>query len=227
MKKSESIAALAKALSQFQAKVKQPLKDKDNPFFKSKYVPLENVVEAITATSGEYGLSFIQFPLNDPNGRVGVTTLLMHESGEWIESEPIFATPAKQDAQGAGSVITYLKRYSLSALFGITSDEDDDGNGAIHDEHSQQSSQAQQQNQQPYRSNIQMPTNPQEAGAIQLAFGKHKGKTLGQIWREDMSYIQWLVDSEKTDVAIREGIGMMQVAAAQQQAQQKMPPQAV
>ncbi|MET4562218.1 hypothetical protein ABIA69_003404 [Lysinibacillus parviboronicapiens] len=220
MKKSESIAALAKALSQFQAKVKQPVKDKDNPFFKSKYVPLENVVEAITATSGEFGLSFIQFPLNDPNGRVGVTTLLMHESGEWIESEPIFATPAKQDAQGAGSVITYLKRYSLSAIFGITSDEDDDGIGAMHDEQLQQ-------NQQPYRSNIQMPTNPQEAGAIQLAFGKHKGKTLGQIWREDMSYIQWLVDSEKTDVAIREGIGMMQVAAAQQQAQQKMQPQAV
>lgn len=132
MKKSDSIAALAKALSQFQAKVKQPLKDKDNPFFKSKYVPLENVVEAITETSGEFGLSFIQFPLNDANGRVGVTTLLMHESGEWIESEPIFATPAKQDAQGAGSVITYLKRYSLSAIFGITSDEDDDGNSAQH-----------------------------------------------------------------------------------------------
>ncbi len=130
MKKSESIAALAKSLSQFQAKVKQPLKDKDNPFFKSKYVPLENVVEAITETSGEFGLSFIQFPLNDANGRVGITTLLMHESGEWIESEPIFATPAKQDAQGAGSVITYLKRYSLSAIFGITSDEDDDGNSA-------------------------------------------------------------------------------------------------
>lgn len=129
MRKSESIAELATALSQFQSEVKQPFKDKTNPFFKSKYVPLENIVEAITKTSGKHGLSFIQFPVNEEN-KIGIITLLMHKSGEWIETEPIFAHPAKQDAQGAGSVITYLKRYSLSAVFGITSDEDDDGNAA-------------------------------------------------------------------------------------------------
>lgn len=129
MNKSESIAALAKALSAFQGEVKQPLKDKANPFFKSKYVPLENVVEAVTETASKHGLSFIQYPLNDGE-RVGVTTLLMHESGEWIESEPIFAKPQKNDPQGVGSTITYLKRYSLSAIFGITSDEDDDANSA-------------------------------------------------------------------------------------------------
>lgn len=127
MKKSESIGELAKALAKFQASVKQPLKDANNPFFKSKYVPLENVVESITESAGALGLSFIQYPVNADN-RVGVITILMHESGEWIETEPIYATPAKQDPQATGSAITYLKRYSLSAVFGITSDEDDDGN---------------------------------------------------------------------------------------------------
>lgn len=129
VKKSDSIVELATALSQFQAEVKQPFKDKTNPFFKSKYVPLENIVEAITKTSGKHGLSFIQFPVNEEN-KIGIVTILMHKSGEWIETEPIYANPTKQDAQGAGSVITYLKRYSLSAVFGITSDEDDDGNAA-------------------------------------------------------------------------------------------------
>ncbi len=129
MNKSESIAEIAKALSAFQGEVKQPLKDKDNPFFKSKYVPLENVVEAITEISAKHGLSFLQYPVNQES-RVGIITILMHSSGEFIETEPIFATPAKQDAQATGSVITYLKRYALSAVFGITSDQDDDGNNA-------------------------------------------------------------------------------------------------
>lgn len=156
MKKSDTIAELAKALASFQGEVKQPFKDKANPFFKSKYVPLENVVEAISTTASKHGLSFIQFPLNQDN-RVGVVTILMHASGEWIESEPIFATPAKNDAQAIGSVITYLKRYGLSAIFGITSSEDDDGNLAAHGndrqpqppQQNQHQSQQQQQNQQP------------------------------------------------------------------------------
>ncbi|MEG0450929.1 MAG: ERF family protein [Lysinibacillus sp.] len=162
MKKSENIAELAKALASFQGEVKQPFKDKANPFFKSKYVPLENVVEAISTTASKYGLSFIQFPLNQDN-RVGVVTILMHSSGEWIESEPIFATPSKNDAQAIGSVITYLKRYGLSAIFGITSSEDDDGNlGANGSDRQQQGNQQQNQPPQPNRQqNQQSPAHLQ------------------------------------------------------------------
>lgn len=141
MNKSESIASLAKALSEFQGEVKQPMKDKDNPFFKSKYVPLENVVEAITETAPKHGLSFIQFPINQDD-KVGIVTILMHSSGEYIETDPVFAKPGKNDAQATGSVVTYLKRYSLSAVFGITSDSDDDGN---------EGSQQPQQTKQPYK----------------------------------------------------------------------------
>ncbi len=128
MNKSESIAELSKALAKFQAEVKQPMKDADNPFFKSKYVPLENVVEAINSYAPKHGLSFVQWALNDENGRIGVATLLMHQSGEYIEFDPVFMNAEKNTPQGAGSLITYLKRYSLSAVFGITSDVDDDAN---------------------------------------------------------------------------------------------------
>lgn len=128
MIKSESIVEISKALAKFQEEVKQPLKDKDNPFFKSKYVPLENVVEAISDYGPKNGISFVQWPSNDEQGRVGVATLLMHSSGEFIEFDPVFMNADKNTPQGAGALITYLKRYSLSAIYGITSDADDDAN---------------------------------------------------------------------------------------------------
>jgi len=134
MKKSESIVEISQAMAKFQEEVKQPFRDADNPFFKSKYVPLENVVEAIHDIAPKHGLSFVQFPLNDDTGRVGVSTLLMHESGEWIEFPPVFFEAEKQTPQGYGALITYIKRYSLSAIFGITSDQDDDGNESSQNE---------------------------------------------------------------------------------------------
>lgn len=157
MNKSESIIELAKALAAFQGEVKQPTKDGKNPHFKSTYVTLDGVVAAITETASKHGLSFMQFPINNEN-RIGVKTLVMHTSGEFIETEPIFAQPMKQDAQAAGSVITYLKRYSLAAIFGITSDVDDDGNGATFGGNQQQ-----QQYQQPpqYQQQYQQQAPPQ------------------------------------------------------------------
>lgn len=143
MKKSDSIVEISKALAKFQSEVKQPLKDADNPFFKSKYVPLESVVESITDIAPNHGLSFVQWALNDENGRVGVATMVMHETGEFIEFDPVFMNAEKNTPQGAGSLITYLKRYSLSAVFGITSDQDDDGNESSGNNQQKQSFQTQ------------------------------------------------------------------------------------
>lgn len=132
MNRSESIAELSKAMAAFQKEVKQPEKSADNPFFKSKYVPLESVVDTINKFGPKHGLSFTQWPMVHENGRIGVATLLMHSSGEWIEYDPVFMKSEKDTAQGAGSVVSYLRRYALSAVFGITSDDDDDGNVATH-----------------------------------------------------------------------------------------------
>lgn len=130
MKKSESISELAKAFAKTQQELKQPLKNAENPFFNSTYVPLENVTQSITDVATKNGLSYSQEP-TVIDGVVSVTTLVMHSSGEWIEYEPLRLKPDKNNIQGCGSAITYAKRYALSAIFGITSDKDDDGNGAV------------------------------------------------------------------------------------------------
>lgn len=130
MNKSESIKELATALNKAQAEMSGAKKKATNPFFGSKYSDMNAVVDAIRIPFCDNGLSYSQFPLfNDKC--VGVETILMHESGEWISS--ILMLPmVKQDPQAAGSAITYARRYSLQSIAGIPS-EDDDGNQATKD----------------------------------------------------------------------------------------------
>lgn len=129
MKYSETTKNIFKALSEFKKDFKQPLKDADNPYFKSKYVPLENVVQSIDNIAPSKGLSYIQSTISDDN-RAGVKTIIIHESGEFIEFDPLYLKADKPTAQGMGSAITYARRYSLSSAFGVASDVDDDGNEA-------------------------------------------------------------------------------------------------
>lgn len=130
MKKSDSIVEISKALVGFRKDLKQPPKDAKNPFYKSAYSTLDKVIEAIDNASTEYGLSFTQTAVNNEQGNVGVETLLLHTSGEYIHYDALFMKPEKPTPQAIGSAITYSRRYSISAIFGITSDEDDDGNQA-------------------------------------------------------------------------------------------------
>jgi hypothetical protein len=129
MYKSESIAALAKALSQFQGEIKNPNNTADNPFFKSKYAPLNDILNLVRPVLSKHGLSIVQAPSGDGENIIIFTTLI-HSSGEWIEFEPLTLKADKVTAQGAGSAITYGRRYALSAVLGISSEDDDDGNGA-------------------------------------------------------------------------------------------------
>ena len=127
MNKSESIKELAAALNKAQAEMSGAKKKATNPFFKIKYSDMNAVVDAIRIPFCENGLSYSQFPLfNDKC--VGVETILMHESGEWVSSV-LMLPMVKQDPQSAGSAITYARRYSLQSIAGIPS-EDDDGNQA-------------------------------------------------------------------------------------------------
>lgn len=125
MNKSESIKELATALCKFQSAVDVIKKANVNPFFKSKYADLSAILDVIREPLTENGLSFVQFP----KGRYGLETMLMHESGEWL-SESYEMEPTKHDPQGAGSVITYQRRYALGAILGLNIDIDDDGNKA-------------------------------------------------------------------------------------------------
>ena len=138
MKLSETTGEIFKALAQFRANILQPKKDAENPQFRSKYVPLENVTDVIDKVAPQYGLAYVQ-NLNSDEYLIGVQTLITHESGEYImsdwlhlDSRPILKGGAKGNftSQSQGSAITYGRRYSLASAFGIASEVDDDGNEA-------------------------------------------------------------------------------------------------
>lgn len=131
MNKSDSIVNLAKALALFQGEVTNPKNTADNPFFKSKYCPLQDILSLARPLLTKQGLSVLQYPSGDGKNII-ITTVLMHSSGEWIETEPLILQADKATAQGAGSAITYGRRYALSAILGISSEDDDDGNAATH-----------------------------------------------------------------------------------------------
>ena len=150
METSETKAELFKAFANFKKKLKQPLKDANNPFFKSKYVPLENVVQVVDEAMIDTGLSYIQEIEDLEEGYLRVDTIVLHESGEYMVIKGSKVKPVKNDPQSAGSATTYARRYSLSTAFGIASDPDDDGNGASQQaKNNQQSKNTQQPKSQP------------------------------------------------------------------------------
>jgi hypothetical protein len=123
MTKSESIKHLAIALNKAQAVMSGAKKSAANPFFKSKYANLEEVIACIKEPFESNGL----FPITEDD-RAGVETIVMHESGEWI-SGSFMLKCSKLDPQGMASAITYARRYGIQSIAGIPS-EDDDGNAA-------------------------------------------------------------------------------------------------
>ena len=139
MQKSEDISELAKAMIGFHKKLSPIAKNKKNPFFNSKYVGLPDILELVRPILCENNLSISQLLSSSAEGDPVITTMLMHSSGQYINSSFIVTvepTTTKKDqtprkrAQGIGSATTYGKRYSLCAVLGIAEVEDDDANYA-------------------------------------------------------------------------------------------------
>lgn len=131
METSPEIGELAKALCKAQALLEDAKKSSDNPFFKSKYADLTEVWNTCRKPLTDNGLSVVQGSSDyGPHaGLTTITTMLLHESGQWISSQLMMPLP-KNDPQGVGSAITYGRRYELSAMVGICP-EDDDAEGAM------------------------------------------------------------------------------------------------
>ena len=125
MKTSDTLTKIAPALLAAQKSVGNAKKQATNPHYKSKYANLESVIEAVKDALNDNGITIIQTVGDTIGGTTRVNTRLLHESGEFIE-DTACAPIAKQDAQGVGSAVTYLRRYSLAAICSITQ-EDDDG----------------------------------------------------------------------------------------------------
>lgn len=130
MKTSESIESISTALATAQGEFPSVEKTKDNPYFKSKYADLSDILNACRPILAKHGLALIQAVSHD-NGRIIVTTRLVHKSGQWFESS-LSLRPDKDTPQAIGSVTTYGRRYSAEAMLGIAATHDDDGNVATY-----------------------------------------------------------------------------------------------
>lgn len=128
MNQSESIKQLAVAMAAAQKLIKVAAKESINPHFKNKYADLAEVWAACRQGLHEYGIAVIQSPGYEP-GIATMTTRLLHSSGEWIEATA-GCRLSKDDPQGYGSAVTYLRRYALASMLGIVADDDDDANEA-------------------------------------------------------------------------------------------------
>lgn len=142
-KMSPTIGNIATSLVKFNGEVETISKDAKNPHFKNTYASLDNIVEEIRPLLFKHGITVMQIPSGDGE-TVSMKTMLLHESGEWMESEPLCMKPVKNDPQGVGSCITYARRYSLCSMLNLSTGDDDDGNDASHPQKGAQSASSKQ-----------------------------------------------------------------------------------
>jgi hypothetical protein len=125
---STTIGALAAALAKAQLQMENAKKDAQNPHLRNRYADLASCWEACRKPLGDNGLAVAQLTETVSAGAIKIKTVLMHESGEWIRGEltiPCMASKGINQAQAMGSAISYGRRYALSALVGISADDDD------------------------------------------------------------------------------------------------------
>lgn len=129
MRQSETLGDLAKALAAVQHDLAPAAFNAQNPFLRNRYADLGAIIAAAKPHLVSHGMSYSQQVYGDA-GAIGVETIIMHSSGEWLSSSislPMIDEKGKSAAQVAGSIITYLRRYALAAALGIYADEDTDG----------------------------------------------------------------------------------------------------
>ena len=209
MRYSNELSNICKALAKVQEEIKNPIKNQTNNGVQGspKYANLEDTLQDyVRPVCSKNGISIFQSVKTDETGKVGVCTVLLHESGEFIESDYVFcdviiplSNAGKKvltEGQATGVCITYLRRYSLNAALGINGDKDTDGSYGEHEEE---------------------PLTYETALKLEITFGKHNGKTLEDVWKNDFSYIEWLLGNDKTDPRIKEAINMIGVELKKQQ----------
>lgn len=201
MEKSAQINELAAALAKAQSEMPPVPMNGFNPFFGSQYADLGSVIETSGPILAQNGLSISQLP-SWGQGTVGVSTMLMHDSGQWVQnevllplSEFVLDDDGKQKrlnvAQEAGKIITYLRRYAWSAVLGLYADEDTDGEGAPRQGGGGRRPSG------GGRLTADAPLD--QILSTKIWFGKHKepGHTFGDIEAQDPGYFDWL--SENSD----------------------------
>ncbi|SOB59981.1 ERF family protein [Pseudodesulfovibrio profundus] len=124
---SQEITELAEAMIQVQQTLSPALKDAENTFTNSRYATLHSIMNACRDALLAHGIWLTQYPVSVEANQLGLVTKVVHaETGQWQASLLTMPLP-KNDPQGYGSAMTYARRYGLSALIGIVTESDDDG----------------------------------------------------------------------------------------------------
>lgn len=132
MRHSDTFQKVATAMFAVQKKLEPIKKDSTNPHFKNRYASLEAINEYMIDLANSEGLLIVQGggELTGQNS-IAVETMVIHAaSGEWM-SAVVEMPLQKSDPQGSGSALTYGRRYGLCAIFCISTEEDDDAEGAV------------------------------------------------------------------------------------------------
>ena len=130
MRTSETIAEIAAALVKAQKDIKHPHKNASNPHLRNKFADLQAVIDATRPVLAKHGIAVVQFATGSDTN-IGISTRLLHTSGEWIEAEismPLVERKGLNLEQAAGCALTYLRRYAWQTAAGVTAEPDDDGN---------------------------------------------------------------------------------------------------
>lgn len=184
---SESIDQLAAAVANVQAELEPAAKNSENPHVKKRYADIAAVYAAIKEVMPKHGIAVVQTMMPDEANYARVRTTLMHKSGQWIAGECRMPCDRQGGVQGMGSAITYARRYSLSAMVGVVSEDDDDGIGAMPRRQSEPARQS--------RAPQQTESRPQAVSKAQLQKLQILFKEIGITEREPrMKYVnEWLV----------------------------------
>ena len=218
---SPAIDALATAIAKAQAAMEPAKRDHKNPFFNSKYADLSAVWGSLKPFS-EHGIAIVQSPMEGPGGHMTLDTILAHSSGQWMRSR-LTLKVSKDDPQGAGSALTYARRYALGCMTGVVTEDDDDGNAASTPAHKpslkpseilKRSEQAPQDGLDASRKTASIPMaqvvdqEGQHAAEPQHSFvwkitGKHKDESISTI---DSSYLEWFAQNGKREDHVEQAV---------------------
>lgn len=197
---------LATALVKARSEIAAIAKDAVNPHFKSRYASLDTIIETVMPILNGHGLTVVQgvvVPDTDAAGKLVAFTLrttLLHVSGESLSSDVVMPV-AKSDPQGAGGALTYGRRYGLSALLALATDEDDDGNTASRGKATTARTE-------------RRPANVNNNAGPLMPVGKHKGQRLDALdeltllgaraWMTENNPTRWAKDVEAIDGVLEE-----------------------
>lgn len=207
MRYSDNLSNIAAALAKVQAEIRNPIKNNVNKGVQGspKYANLEDTLaEYVRPILAKHRMSVFQ-PIKSEGDKVGVCTVLFHESGEFIEGDYVFCpveiplsskgNKILTQGQATGVNITYLRRYSLNAALAINGDKDTDGS---------YTDSPLDQNVQIFPMVTAVLTYEQSLNMV------YNGKALRDIYKTDRKAIQDIYNDVNTPVEVKEAIKVIE-----------------